>query len=436
MKKSSLGFVVQYYGFRNDMRNLILKLSEVYDLTLFVENRDSVFDIPDHIDIVEIVSQKKRLYNVLLRLVYRMFGNKPRSKKSYVAWLDRRYSVSDKSLLTFCNYLMEIASVNLPTLVDFDWYLSRLKYDRTETYSVEKFLTFSDVNDVYFLAQLLDSGKSVFTYVYSWDHAGKYFKFSRNRINYFVWNNGMMNDLVGLHGVNQLNIRVLGSTQLTVVHDYLFNSESRKSVLRSDSVVYFAASMGYGPIAEQEVEIARLLAKKLKKYLPNFTLLFRPYPLLKDWNIYSSLLQEDNVIIEDYRDKGKKVVFTEKDVEAKFNNIQRSVAVFHCGSTLGMEAAYFDTPVFFICLEEFEFEKSYSKRDTIQNVFNQHHINKYLKLENPFNVIQSSDQIETILKTLPELNDSHLGYNRQVAQATELASFNSILSKLTQMLNS
>lgn len=430
-----IGIVVQYYDFRNDLRDLINHLHKSNNLILFISRDEDVsLSLPRNLNWRYIDSYKSSFRNKVWNLLYVLFGNRPKSRRNSLNWIKRRFGSSKKNSRAYSELFRGYLSYYFPDFIDFDFYLKHLDYNKTDIEDVDVFLSFTDVNDPYFLAQLVQEKRKVVSYVYSWDHAGKYHRFSRNQVHYLTWNSLIKEDLIFNHNINTSNIDVVGSTQLSLLRRFQDKHTPTSNSLGSVPYVYFAASAGYRVVAEQEIAYAEHIADVLIKLLPEAKLVFRPYPLLKDWDLYDGILQRQNVVFDNFRASKKEFIFTKDDLDSKFKKISDAIAVFHCGSTFGMEASYFDSPVFLIRYEGFPFTKAYKKNDSIENYLFQYHIRKYLDLREYSNVLDSHLLLEETLNLLIENRENFLKYNHAIRKYTPLDSLNCVGDRIIDFL--
>lgn len=434
-KTKKLGIIIQYYDFRNDMRELISLLAKEYELTLFVTKNDDIKGkLPQNCQKVYIKSYKSNVRNKIWNTLYRFFCNRPKSRKNNLNWVKRRFGSSTKKIGNYVELISAYLAYYFPDWIDFDTYLKYLDYERTDIEGIDTFFSFTDVNDPYFIAQLIQENKKIVTYVYSWDHAAKYHKFSKKQIQYLTWNEEIKQDIIYQHQILPQNIDIIGSTQLSLLKKFLDKKTLTPNEHATQPYIYFAASAGYRVVAEQEIAYVEYLASILERIAPNIKLVFRPYPLLKDWDLYEPITTKENVALDNFRIGDKEFIFTADDLDAKFQKMSDALAIFHCGSTFGMEACYFDTPVFFIRFEDFPFKQTYKKIDAIENFIYQYHIEKYLDLRQEENVLDDYQKLDEILRKVIENPSLFLEYNHIIRNYSPLESLENICSNLTTNL--
>ncbi len=428
MDKEKLGIVANYLDSRNDLRDFIQELSKRFEVIVFVKPAQmSVAEILPEVEFRPIKTKvSKSIWNLFLHYWYRIFGKLPKSKSNY--FITEKIANSHPNLSKWKRNDLEFTlwlSRFMPKLMSYDGYLNSLRYAKgTKIDDIDKFLCFTHIYDDFLYAQLLKSGKKVFTYVYSWDHPCKLKTFSKRPHKYFVWNEGLKNDLIELQDIPANKVEVIGSTQLAYIEKYL--AEKPKSATPDYPYIYFGCALGYPIMVKEEVKYIRQLSSALQQINSEVKILVRPYPFLSLWDIYKELETLDNVIIEEYQ-RSDKQGLEEDAINQKFAMLQNAKAFVHIGTTLGMECAYFDTPVLLI---NYGTEKRSSP--TMQAIIDQYHNTKYLTLDQHPNIINQESEW---IKALKELDDKkYHSYNRDVSGQTALKSFEQIAEETTNSI--
>ena len=429
-----LGIVVQYFDFRNDVRQLIEKLSQDYEVILYAREEDlQKIDVEYPVRVIRAYNRTPR--NRFWNLLYALFGNLPASKTNYYRWKRRRLDTYTRRLTKLREQALLLLSVRLPSLIDFDTYLKGLDFsDRTEIDDVDVFFSFTDVYDTYFLAHLRNEKKTIVTYVYSWDHAAKYHRFSRTADTYLTWNDHIKKDLTDLHRVEPHNVASIGSSQFAYIEEYKRQAASGKSPVFDFEYVYFGAAAGYLRVAEQEVRLVELLAETLHDVDPSVKLVVRPYPLIENQKLYESLASLPNIFFDQYQKEGESRIFTEDSIFEKFNKIEHAKAFVHIGSTMGLEASYFDTPVIHLDLQDVDFGVDKRDNSYIGHLIHSYHGEKYMLLAEYPNVVTKVGDLRSTLETALTEPERLLDYNRTLASKTELQSFDAFTEGLKASL--
>ena len=429
-----LGIVVQYFDFRNDVRQLIEKLSQDYEVILYAREEDlQKIDVKYPVRVIRAYNRTPR--NRLWNLLYALFGNLPASKTNYYRWKRRRLDTYARRLTKLRERALLLLSIRLPSLIDFDTYLRGLDFDdRTEIDDIDVFFSFTDVYDTYFLAHLRSEKKAIVTYVYSWDHAAKYHRFSRTADTYLTWNDHIEEDLTSLHGIDPRNITSIGSSQFAYIEEYKRQTASERAPVYDFEYVYFGAAAGYLRVAEQEVQVVKILAETLHDIDPSVKLVVRPYPLVGDQALYDALELLPNVLFDRYREEGATRIFTDESIFEKFNKIKHAKAFVHIGSTMGLEASYFDTPVIHLDLQDVDFGVDEEDNSYVGHLVHSYHGEKYMLLNEHPNVVTELGDLRGVLETALTEPGQLLAYNRKLASKTELRSFDAFTDGLKAAL--
>ena len=134
----------------------------------------------------------------------------------------------------------------------------------------------------------------------------------------------------------------------------------------------------------------------LLKIKPDWKLVVRPYPHLNQCGVYDDLKKIENIIFDDQYKK-KDYAIDYEEIYLKFKKIEESEYFIHSGSTIGLEACFFDTPSLIITPPE-------DKNNAIKSLYNfafQYQNNKYLIASFPDNCISNAKDIERIIMFVP-----------------------------------
>ncbi len=416
MKK--LGVVAQYLDSRNDIREVIRHLAQNHQVTLYLRKNDLEKSVPGT-EAREITARRKTLRNELLARLFYLFGHIPRSRQNY--FIVEQFKIANtktRPLFKLEKKVLLFLSRFLPRFISYDRYLDWLDYSPTTPVDdVDAFLCFTEIYDDHFLKHLLGTGKPVFVYVYSWDHPCKMPRFSRRVHRYLVWNEGLRQDLVGLQGISCANVRVIGSSQLAYIAGFRQQPDDGAPPFPFE-YLYFGCATGTPGLVKQEVGIIAQLAAVLAQAFPGLRLVVRPYPFLGAWHLYEPLKAYGNVYFDDAYRTASSSALTRQQIYEKFVKIRHAKAFIHLGTTMGYEAAYFDTPVL-----QINFEVPGGGSENLHGFIHQYQNDKYLMLEGYPNVIADAADFREKITRLLAAPGEFLRYNREIARHTPATDF-------------
>jgi hypothetical protein len=348
-----LGIVIQHYDARNDVRELVDLLATKHEVVLFAEAR-KLRDVEARCE-KRAFRQRMRLSDRFWLQLWNFFGTLPASRNNYL--VTELFKLAPLPPLRRAIAAARLRlRLRLPSLMSFDFLLDRLAgSDTTPVEDIDRFLVITELSSPRFLSTLLRAGKPVDAYVYSWDHACKHATFSKRIDRWLVWHEGIADDLVELQGLPRERIHVVGATQLAYIHEYLSRAEPREQ-RHPGRYVYYGCGVGAIEMARQEARLIEFLAETLQQVAPDLTLLVRPYPMLADTEFFRALRQRSNVRFdEDYRQGRKDRSLTREAIFERLNLQEHALAFVHCGTTMGLEGAYFEAPVVFLDLDDFDY---------------------------------------------------------------------------------
>ena len=417
-----IGLTIDFFDFRNDVRRVISELAKNYEVIIFTNESQKekiiTFELPN--TSVRIIKEKrKNPLNYIIDKLYFYFKRIPSSEKNFYLMeyfkINLIKSKKIRSIAFFHLFLIKI----LPKFIEYDWYLRKIFFKKdTKIDDVDTIIFFTNILDDYFLARCIDEKKDIQVYVYSWDHPFKHTKFSKNVI-YKVWNIGMKDDLRNIQKIPENKIIISGSSQLSFVKEV----KSIVSTMNQSfdfKYVYFACSIGIEELVVKEVNLIKYLNKIIFTNFPDIKLVVRPYPNLKNWSLYDELKSSE--IIIDY-DDNKDIINANKMIKEKFEKIENSLLFIHLGTTLGLEAAFFNTNSYLIDFDEFD----NSKLLTIKNFVHQAQNKKYL-IETG-QVLKNKEQFIQLLKKINQ-NEMTGPYNKSITRNFDLLSFTKIANNL------
>ena len=422
--RKKIGVLAQYLNTRHDIREFIAHLGRKHDVVVYVRKNDIQLtsELSSEVEIRIIEAQLyKNIWNNILILLYRVFGILPKSKHNY--FITEYFKLNNAKLSRFIrikeSFLLNL-SMWVPRWISYDFYLKNLNY-RTDTHisDIDEFLCFTQIYDDLFFAHLLDSGKKVNVYVYSWDHPCKMKTFSKRVNQYLVWNEGLKEDLISLQGITPQQVRILGSTQLTYIYDFL--KDKVQPAYYTFDYLYFACATGYPKLVEQEVSIIARTAGYLAKQHPNMKLVVRTYPFFGAEELYAPLLAFTNVVFDDYKSRFSSNAEASLVITDKLIKISQSKGLIHFGTTFGLEASYFNAPVILADVV--------SEYKELDQFVHQYQNDKYLNLTFK-NIPKNWNSFEqAISDTIADHSDMKL-YNQAVASSTALHSLNELVDRV------
>jgi hypothetical protein len=423
-----LGIVIQHYDARNDVRELVELLARDHDVVLFGAE-EKLRDIKAPCE-TRAFQQRKRLSDRIWLQLFNLFGELPASRNNFL--ITELFKLA--ALPPFRRWIASTRlrlRMHLPSLMPFDFLLDRLAgSDFTPVDDIDRFLVITELSSPAFLARILQAGIPVDAYVYSWDHACKHVTFSKRVDRWLVWHEGIAEDLVTLQGIPRERIEVVGATQLAYIHEYLRRPELRVPK-RHDRYVYYGCGVGFVDMARQEAKLIGFLADTLREVDPELVLLVRPYPMLANTDFFQALRQRPNVEFdEDYRAGRTDRSLTRDAIFGRLNLQEHAIAFVHCGTTMGLEGAYFDTPVLFLDLEDFDYDYPANGFMHLRSFIHQYHNERYMILQGYPNVISRSAGLRSRLEAVVEGSADHLEYNRLLSDALPLFDLATIAERL------
>lgn len=427
MKKIRIGFAVSHLRLRPDIVNLIGIFNKKYDLTVFCF-KEEIGLLPEECNKTIILKPSLRVQ--FYRFLYRYFGHLPNPRKYFINYQMRRIgknSLRFKFILRIKIYLMAY----LPKVVTYDFLLDRIGSDIDELHDYDFFLTLTDIVDDKTLADFIKSGVRSLVYVTSWDHAPKFKRLSSTKVNYLTWSKPVSEDLIFFYNVPNESIFEVGSTQFSFLNKYLLRPAP--APVFSSRYIYYIAAMGYPDLIEQEVQLVLVLARLVAYYCPEWKIVFRQYPILSDGQKYDDLLKVSNIVFDGFRLKSSGSLFSLDDLKYKYDVIYHAEAVFHLGTTMGIEACSFPTPVFTFSGSNFDNQKL-NRHKRLSASLNQYHLRRHVQLEGYENVIKTTAQLEKVIQSLYISNNQFLDYNNSVASTFSAIDERDILNNIDSII--
>jgi hypothetical protein len=423
-----IGFLVHFFDFRNDVRKYIEVLSnQGHEVILFCKEEDfnKIKEHNSRNEIRIILDKKKSYLNFILERIFLIFKVLPKSKTNYFLMEYFKASGSSRKILKKALTIISLQKI-FNGYISYDRLLKYLKYkELTKINDIDFFLVFTEITDDYFFARIQNNNIPHLIYVYSWDHPSKHAKFSK-KSNYLVWNYGIKEDLIQLQNIKEQNISVFGATQFGFIYDYLIQSKYNKHY--NFNYIYFGCSVGLLDVAKEEVNYIYEIAIMLLKIKPDWKLVVRPYPHLNQWCVYDDLKKIENVIFDDQYKK-KDYAIDYEEIYLKFKKIEEAEYFIHSGSTIGLEACFFNTPSLIITPNK-------NINFGINNFYNfafQYQNNKYLIESFPLNCFSNMNEFERIIQFVPKHELLELSNN--IKRQFQIKSFNQLGSDLMSIFD-
>ena len=397
------GIIVSFYDFRADVRSLIRELKDSGNqVVLFYrenEKKEIEINLIEEVEYRLIREENRTFRNRLLEIAFLIFKKLPASRHNYFLMELFKISNSKSGKARFLNQTILLIQKLGLNFITYDFLISHLRYSaQTKINDIERFIGFTEFQSDYFAARLLKEKCPLNVYVYSWDHPCKHTRFSKF-FQYKVWSDGIRKDLINLQGIPAENINVCGSSQFSFLYDFLQAAPVAEKPFESP-YVYYCCAIGILELIPQEVAIILSLAAELEKCRPEWKLVVRPYPLLKNWNLYDAVLQRKNVVLDDGFRSKPFPDFTAASFD-KFRKLQNAELVLHGGSTIGLEACLLNTPALLV---DFGYDKKKSGL-SVYGFIHQYQNEKYL-LEKGLG-LKSAQALEASLNNLNEIRDKN-----------------------------
>jgi hypothetical protein len=419
-----IGLVVHFFDFRNDVRQWIDRLSLREEIVLFIRKEDQKSMeslLPKNLEFRIIDERIPGLWNKLWEVLFRFLGYLPKSRQNFFLMEQFKISVSVAAERQASAFRQLALTMKLPKWLSYDAFIGRLQFKgKTQVDDIDQFVCFTELSDNYFVARLMKEKKPVVVYVYSWDHPCKHRRFSKN-MDYLVWHQGILEDMVELQNLPASRMSIFGATQMGYVQRFL-QQQNLKPSPYSFPYVYFGCAIGVPQLVPVEIEIVKKVAERLLVRHPEWKLVVRPYPVLRDWAPYDALKSISNIVLDDgFRSaKATSIAVGEDALLDKFVTIHHSKAFMHLGTTLGIEASYTKAPSILLDLKEYAQPE---KNLDVHHFVHQYQNDKYLNLEGYPNVIRNLTNLDEVLDLLETNPDKLVAYNKKVSSDIPPRSF-------------
>lgn len=433
----TLAFAVHFFDFRNDVRVLLAELAKRHRIVLLVRPEDERLireQAPEGCEIRLVRERVNSRWNALWDRLFLQFGRLPKSRQNFYLMEIFKISLNPDAAARKRALGRLTWRMRLPAVMSYDQYLDRIRYSgKTDLEGIDAFYCFTDIADSYLLARLVREQRPVHVYVYSWDHPCKHIRYS-HRTKYLVWNAGMAEDLVELQGVDRRTIRELGASQFGYIERYGMPERTADAARRFPfPYVYFGCAIGLPGLVEEELGIVRELARALATAAPDWKLVVRPYPVLREWHHYEALRSESNLVLDDAFRSKTNLSVGEGQIREKFEAMAQAELFLHMGTTLGLECCFTDTPSFLVDFDRFAADKDKAGL-ALWPFVHQYQNDKYLAHVPGANRVTSAEQFgEVVRRVAAEGKEAYRAFNRGVRAVFPVRSFEEVAEGLEEL---
>jgi len=240
-------------------------------------------------------------------------------------------------------------------------------------------------------------GLQIINWIYSWDNPMKDNEFLPDVDRHLVWNEENRQDVHQLHGVPLSKIDVVGPAQF----DYLFTIDFKAIPKPREPYVLYACAAGLDFHLEQEINIILNVRAMLDEVRPGMKLAVRPYPFRKNIDGYASLRNIKGIEILDFgKIQENRVVISDEVITERIFQIQQAECLINLGSTIGLEAAFSDTPILQL---NFNFPTRHPPYQDLSHVLKNEHLKHMILPEFP-NVVNTPQELKDRLSEVLEKN--------------------------------
>ncbi len=388
-----IGIIASFFETRTDIALLVEELNVSHTTILFCLPKDKPLlekQFAGRSAIRVIDERRTTPGNFLRERMFLLLKRIPKSRINYYLMeLFKASNLPDAGLRKKALRIVRLQKW-LPKTMTYDALLKTLSFSgNTKTDDIDHFIGCTECTDDYFFARLIREKKNISLYVYSWDHPCKQTRFPKN-IQYAVWNAPLKEDLVTLQAVPEKNIHITGISQFCFIYNY--KKQTSEKQVAKQPYIYFGCAIGIAGLIEEEIKIIENIAEHLREIQPGWKLRVRPYPNLRNWQYYAPLKKYPNIELDDQFRNSENIVIADT-INEKYAAIESAMAFIHTGSTIGIEACFFNTPVFVI-----DTAKPEQNDLCIYNFVHQYQNDKYFNDLYPENMIRDTDQLQAMLK--------------------------------------
>jgi len=153
--------------------------------------------------------------------------------------------------------------------------------------------------------------------------------------------------------------------------------------------------------------------------------------MLAETDFFESLHKRPNLRFDDDYRFGRKDRSLSRDAIFERLNLQENAEAFvHCGTTMGLEGAYFDSPVLFLDLEDFAYGDERRGFMDLRRFIHQYHNERYMIRDGYPNVVRRSGHLPATLSRLLADPTPFRAYNRALAADIPLRALTDVVDRL------
>lgn len=286
------------------------------------------------------------------------------------------------------------------------------------------------VEDKRILFEAHAAGIKVISWVYSWDNPFKDNEFISWANAYLVWNEENRKDVSRLHNVPPERIHVTGPAQM----DYLKGRPSSPPSPPNKRYILYPCATGVEDHVLQEVEVIINLRHLIDSIDPEVELLVRPYPfrLKLETDPYACLRTRRGIAVANFGEivDGRLLINSAVE-EERYLQFRDAVCMINFGSTIGLEAAYTDTPIIQLAYSSAE---SSDASLSLGLVFENEHLRYIIRREYP-NVVENDEALTRCLQDiLSGHGERYMAYSRMLRLFSDPLGIPSYREELSQRI--
>jgi hypothetical protein len=420
----------------SDARRMIEWIGANRDVCIFLTSADASWFVQRGFEVRYTNAVHRSLWNSFWSLLFLAFGRIPSSKSNF--FLTRLYSLTNlpPHRRRWLRWVIHFR-VKMPNFLSFDFLARRLKANEDcQIDDIQLFFFLTELPCPFFFSRLVAARKSVVAYVHSWDHVCKQDTISSQVARYLVWSPPFVEDIKSLQNVLPEKVGVVGSSQFSHIYDFLNSATFGRDKTPYDVDYFLFAFSTFEPIqVHQEMQLVEKILSILERIDPQLYLVLRLYPMRRDQELYRGLDKLRNVIIDQgFRQSSDGLIMTEQEIASKYEKIKSARGLIHVGTTIGFEAAYFDTPIVQIGQLGFSTEVDQAHPLHLNHFIHAYQVKKYLLLESYPNVVNGLHELEAVLRGCIECPHEYLPYNRAVRSQVPLQSLQTVCENINLAL--
>ena len=155
--------------------------------------------------------------------------------------------------------------------------------------------------------------------------------------------------------------------------------------------------------------------------------------MLENWGIYDVLKSKKNIVFDVY-ERNNELLLDKDQHYHKCERINSSMAVIHAGTTIGLEASYFDVPVVYLNIQDLDYGISMDDSSHVFHSWNQYHLQKYFNLEGTKFVVKSVDDLRSILVAIVDKKIDQLSYNEKLRTYSSLLNIEEFTERFVDLI--